>query len=53
MYTSELEYTALAMETLCFCPPLMFTPRSPISVRSRPLKIKRSILVNYNKISSS
>lgn len=36
MYTSELEYTALAIETLCFCPPLIFTPLSPISVRSLP-----------------
>lgn len=36
MHTSEFEYTARAMETLCFCPPLMLTPRSPISVRSPP-----------------
>ena len=36
MHTSEFEYTARAMETLCFCPPLMLTPLSPISVRSPP-----------------
>uniref|UniRef100_A0A2P2IJ04 Uncharacterized protein MANES_06G060800 n=1 Tax=Rhizophora mucronata TaxID=61149 RepID=A0A2P2IJ04_RHIMU len=30
------------METLCFCPPLMLTPLSPISVRSWPGSKSRS-----------
>ena len=45
MYTSELEYTALAIEILCFWPPLIFTPRSPISVRSRPFKVKKNTVM--------
>mmetsp|Transcript_21246 Transcript_21246/g.28271 ORF Transcript_21246/g.28271 Transcript_21246/m.28271 type:complete len:82 (-) Transcript_21246:194-439(-) len=32
--TSGLAYTARAIDTRCFCPPLIVTPLSPISVRS-------------------
>lgn len=49
IYTSEFEYTALAKETLCFCPPLILTPLSPISVKSRPWKDVHEI--NYKNLS--
>ena len=43
-YTSAAAYTALAIATLCFCPPESVTPRSPMMVPSPPGRISKSVL---------